>query len=353
MSRMDTAAEPTMEEILASIRKIIADEPGQARKSPDPLATNPLLKPAISAASIQLPPDGRAAFGNAATPAPAAAQALGDSIKPVPIAIEDDLADLLDGPPVAIIPPASVSATVADPWASLKSLRSTSPAPAAPERKVPEAATGAAPALTNGLAPAAAPKDLAVVPAAASTGPLSRKSGFWPPAGGGTSPVTQPAIAAQTPAAPVAPDATPSVPLTAAPAMSVPLPSSKPMNFTAPVIEEEPAPIAVTAPADYPAAAAAAALDALAAGLAAFGSDAEKPAAPASAVGVRAPVVTVAPAPAASVAPAVRSLEDLIGDMLRPMLQQWLTDNMPRIVEKALRVEAAKSVKTNGNGSNT
>ncbi len=41
----------------------------------------------------------------------------------------------------------------------------------------------------------------------------------------------------------------------------------------------------------------------------------------------------------------VRTLEDAVADMLKPLLQQWLADNMPRIIEKALRVEAASAVK--------
>jgi cell pole-organizing protein PopZ len=42
-----------------------------------------------------------------------------------------------------------------------------------------------------------------------------------------------------------------------------------------------------------------------------------------------------------------RTLEDTVVDLLRPMLKQWLDTNMPRIVEKALRVELAhKAEKT-------
>jgi cell pole-organizing protein PopZ len=48
---------------------------------------------------------------------------------------------------------------------------------------------------------------------------------------------------------------------------------------------------------------------------------------------------------AAPVAPPVRTLEDTVSDLLRPMLRQWLDSNMPRIVEKALRVELAESAK--------
>jgi cell pole-organizing protein PopZ len=40
---------------------------------------------------------------------------------------------------------------------------------------------------------------------------------------------------------------------------------------------------------------------------------------------------------------ATRTLEDTVAELLRPMLRQWLETNMPRIVEKALRVEIADS----------
>jgi uncharacterized protein len=40
-------------------------------------------------------------------------------------------------------------------------------------------------------------------------------------------------------------------------------------------------------------------------------------------------------------APAVRTLEDTVSELLRPLLREWLDANMPRIVEKALRVELA------------
>ena len=37
-------------------------------------------------------------------------------------------------------------------------------------------------------------------------------------------------------------------------------------------------------------------------------------------------------------------MEDTVAELLRPMLRQWLDANMPRVVEKALRVELAASV---------
>lgn len=38
-------------------------------------------------------------------------------------------------------------------------------------------------------------------------------------------------------------------------------------------------------------------------------------------------------------------VEDATADLLRPMLRQWLAENMPRMVEKALHIEVAESVK--------
>jgi cell pole-organizing protein PopZ len=35
----------------------------------------------------------------------------------------------------------------------------------------------------------------------------------------------------------------------------------------------------------------------------------------------------------------VRSLEDVVQEMLRPMLKAWLDDNLPRIVERLVRME--------------
>ncbi len=40
----------------------------------------------------------------------------------------------------------------------------------------------------------------------------------------------------------------------------------------------------------------------------------------------------------------VQTLEDTVSELLRPRLREWLADNMPRIVEKALRIEMASSV---------
>lgn len=42
---------------------------------------------------------------------------------------------------------------------------------------------------------------------------------------------------------------------------------------------------------------------------------------------------------------ATESVDDATADLLRPMLRQWLADNMPRMVEKALHIEIAETLK--------
>ncbi|MBY0227315.1 MAG: DUF2497 domain-containing protein [Hyphomicrobium sp.] len=53
-----------------------------------------------------------------------------------------------------------------------------------------------------------------------------------------------------------------------------------------------------------------------------------------------------APSPAQAQAQPSAPIEDSTADLLRPMLRQWLAENMPRMVEKALHIEVAESVKT-------
>ena len=43
-----------------------------------------------------------------------------------------------------------------------------------------------------------------------------------------------------------------------------------------------------------------------------------------------------------TLAPSERTMEDTVAELLRPMLKSWLAENMPKIVEKALRKEIAE-----------
>ena len=47
--------------------------------------------------------------------------------------------------------------------------------------------------------------------------------------------------------------------------------------------------------------------------------------------------------PAAASQPAApgRSFEEVVAEMLRPMLEKWIDANMPRIVERALKLDAS------------
>jgi cell pole-organizing protein PopZ len=53
------------------------------------------------------------------------------------------------------------------------------------------------------------------------------------------------------------------------------------------------------------------------------------------------------PPPQQAASESAGAIEDTTADLLRPMLRQWLSENMPRMVEKALSIELAESVKSN------
>ena len=466
MSRPEPAGEPSMEEILASIRRIIAEEPNGAKAAPALAATasagvlppNPLLNgragPHGSAKDdLPLPAFGRLAEALGGPAAEAAAM-------PGPnVLFEDDLSDLLIALPetrkVGSSEPRDANSAPAQmPLAPTAAQAPKSPAPqtngvsvatkaaepapapamARPGGKgfyppqnaatvSPAAATAVAPA-GSGAAPATSRQ--AEIDAAAAAARLRIERNLPPlvkpaapdspsmPALNGSAlnssalngsalngghapaaaaPVTarEPNLAApaktapaaetrmngMAPAAPAPADAKaaapeqvlprvqvaapilnppPAAPLPAA--MAVPLPPRSVSMTAAPpqptaAARSEPAKPAVTAPAapvrdSETSAAGASALGALAAGLAASSAASAPVTAATTAPSTYAAQSVQAPRPPAGAAPAappVRTLEDAIADMMRPMLQQWITDNMPRIIEKALRVETAKSIK--------
>ena len=279
-----------------------------------------------------------------------------------------------DQPAVAAIPAQAASITAAaakDPWAAWRNLQQTSeaaapgpvqPAPAQPEASARPVVEAAAPPV-NGAAPASATP--APVPGSESTSnagpwkPLpSVKPGFYPPTSP-NAPRRQPSsFAAAFPRNPGMAEPAVSDPVNAAPDKPKDdgaMPASAALNGSAPAkdtsrlaastlngsaVSGEPAATSEAAPfASAIAATAAAAnqaLEKLNAGL----TDT-----PAAAAPVSTPVVQAA-APSPSVAPpsvaapgltAGRTLDDMVGDMLRPMLEKWVEANMPRLMEKALR----------------
>ena len=74
-------------------------------------------------------------------------------------------------------------------------------------------------------------------------------------------------------------------------------------------------------------------------------ADVRKAAPPAVRTDMSLPVKREATDLAAVVPQPVKTLEDTVVDLLRPMLRTWLDENMPRIVEKALRVELSEQLK--------
>lgn len=241
-------------------------------------------------------------------------------------------------------------------------LRSDSARPVVPESN-PESDRSAAKPGTVVIAamPSATQQAPATKPAAAfPIGASATAAGSGPASDAGNSGVNVPLpprttlfsrpFAASKVEAPLAPTA-PSVTSTAIPPADRPRPS---FGTAKPVSPSETAALALRAPAQSTASAqvAATALDALAAGLAASnaqvtpastpqvgGTPAVQSPAPVEAVVQAAPPAQQAASPVAAQS---RTLEDMVADMVKPMLQKWLTDNMPRIIEKALRSEAGQ-----------
>ena len=58
------------------------------------------------------------------------------------------------------------------------------------------------------------------------------------------------------------------------------------------------------------------------------------------------PVPERSPATPAAAAPSARSLESAIGELLEPVIRQWLQANLPRLVEEMVRTEVARVLAT-------
>ena len=395
MSRLDAAGEPSMDEILAQIRKIIADEPSSLRADPskvhdrraadrgtlgdatdrkvppplserrnlDPQAT--ATQPTLTAESLVAPPLPRESSYptsrseppvDIALPLPHSAlpQSQITSISPVePLAdAPDDLSDLIE---------------VGEPSVAIS-----------PQEKPIEADSRRVLSFTEGSPLSAIMAPIAAPAAAVASNHSSEHDEV----------LTVPASAAADDVEDLMAEAD-QAPLVAPAPADVTEPAPSVARESAPAIETPDSPVLSHAPASQPALAPMndameSALGALAAGLAATSVQnslatailpvavphpeivaearvtapielAPKPQASSppdvGAVAV-APTVpqsqpTVAPVPTAPGTEASdnASLEDTMADLLRPMLRQWLDTNMPRIVERALRVEMAKSKK--------
>ncbi len=375
-----------MDEILASIRKIISEDPSSGNHAgPDRRrgASNVLpradaLPPSMPNLPSAPPPQAVAQAVPPMPPPSFAATIAQPPVQSVPAAssqspsLDDDLADLLDDAPEALpesVRPAATSTAASSfdgtpdwllarvapsevtpalpPLPDLGSVRpsltmapplvaSTAPrldlerVPTPPPAPVPPptplAAVQSAPAaesLEADLARVAAAVAAPVLsaPKVASEPTIDKASALFKPMPVAATPVVTETKAMETKAAPS--------PVTAA--VEVP----KPVAVTPAVkVKFEPAPAAAEKPA---------------APVAAKPADEKgQPAAVAAPAKVTEPVkVSVPPPMAGTPAPVlgVQTMEDTVAELLRPMLRQWLDTNMPRIVEKALRVEMAESLK--------
>lgn len=475
MNRPDKAGEPSMEEILASIRQIIADDPS-ADRLPPVIEANPLVPQSSTAdrkvdtrkseTEAALPPQIDRLSGVLKNGALPPTSPLGSK---KPLSFDQDLADMFDelepsnssvsaapkpeirvapeltssfgskmaapshnggetatngssfsAPQIQVTPPTSapasafgVSDTAADAPpppprsfgfpplrkqgffppqktptlppipAAEPSLNGSSAAPAAsdaasaepvsldealkrisglgavvPGNIAPTAANGSgsfgAPASSLGLEPAASPASpFTSSPSPALSTPASYHPGFSDPASEASlskpvAPVVEEKVEDSKPfVAPLA-----STPFSARPfGETLNGASAKPAARTEPAFTADPATTFVAAQA----------LDALAQGLAASAATSASSPAPQPEIPLVTPVIEparVAPTASNSLTPASafggvpgRTLEDAVADMLRPMLQQWVADNMPRIIERALRTEVAKTTKPGSNSS--
>lgn len=442
MSKADKAGEPSMDEILASIRKIIAEEPVGARKAapveaPGPAASAtraevpqkvtlddvlgladgaPRTRPTAAAdakarsdvpawlfpspAQAEPTPDKPAAtrepskpFFSAPSPSAAAGPSVpGDLGSIIPKRPADAAVDLPGAVPAERRPQSgrvpewlARPAAAAPQAAPLPSQPLPPPAeptrvpprePLVPVAAAPAGATEAAGASDNARAATATPAAAAVVkpapvpqsPAAAETRPSDAKPG---PANAVEPPASKPAPAPSSAEADAKKPAAAAQPSVAAPAAQAAAPVAN-SAAAVPIAPAAPSGAANAAEVAKPAHTNGPALPPVAAAPAASPALAQPPVAPAiqPVVAAAVPVKAVAEAPVpvqkpAALAerpktakpaaaadlvptmpqmPAVRTLEDTVVDLLRPMIRRWLDDNMPRMVEKALRIELAQSV---------
>lgn len=340
MSRTDTTQDSSMEEILASIRRIISEDAGPAQFAPEP-ARKPAA--ASTAAPVARPID----FGALQTPAfprqitptvrPAAAIA---PVAPRPVAVtspvidsaasdDDDILDL-DASYAAITRRPSVEPAAPAPTLALvRDAIVAEPAKAAVE-------TVAAPVEPAPLDELLQPDpDPIAEPLATVTEELPAAI-LEPPA-----PVSMPAYVAALDI---------SEPLRAESVLPLPSPAAEVAHPVAAEPELPAVADAVALPADVLAALepiVAPAVEVPTAELSPAAAMAEAvvqaapeiaaPPVPVFAVAEAAPALApIASPPLAAAQATARTMEDMVAEMLRPMLRDWLDNNMPRIIEKTI-----------------
>ncbi len=368
MQTTQKAGDPSMDEILASIRKIIADDPAVPPSSAHPPVppTRAERTPPIQAASPSMP---------AAMPV--------KNERRGPSALDQELADLLREP-VDQPGPAS-AATTALPLKASAPIAPVVPAPLADTgdkgattglggwfRNRPNgAATGGAAAPSDERAPhvgtaAAPPAVVAAVLEALPPSPLANDSAAPVSmqsilnrlgVGGAQATDSQPTPAPAPTTATVMSRVFASEPKPAVAQLEQPpsAPANRPPveSPAAPIVPEKPAepviasvaePVAIPAPLPVPTPAPIAEVPAAAPVVAA--SEKLEPPVPVAQEAVAAPTPVIAVEEPKTTVGAEKSLDDTLAELLRPVVRQWLDENMARALEKAVKIEMADSVKS-------
>jgi cell pole-organizing protein PopZ len=366
MTKPQFAQEPSMEDILASIRKMISDDRGAPRPLPDPMTRTPFPE-ATSPARAE--PEATASAARAASSYGSLSEAIKAAAQPADQrrTLEERISDLLD----------KGSAGPIDPLASFAS-RSNAPAapsrPAAPIEPSRGAAPGAAgPTLPFGArapapdraaasvaapakaAPAAEPRaDAQRVIAMPSRYPAAPAAGPSAPApnssalnGTSVAPFgsrvgvagTQPAkeAAPQTATRPETPAAEPPAPADVVKAAISEQPTLTPAGAPSEALVDAMVELVTKEPSS---------LSVFTSGMAFIKGVSDKGIGVEKSVAAHKKGESTLPAPEAD--DSVPELDGAAAELLRPMLRQWLAENMPRIVEAALRSELTRGGKGPG-----
>ena len=380
MSRVEKASEPSMEDILSSIRKIIAEDPTAAKgspPSPPPVAAaRAVVKPA-SAIKPSTPSSlddilGMADEGSAHVAAKVPVATAVAKTEPVvaPPPAQDPRAPQAERAPIQpFFPPQSRDLATPPRAAAAKSFEPSKSdlgafVPGRPDGGLLERINGSASGGMRTTTPASdftppkaaeapMPAEKPVAPAVAVARPAAPDLALAAAAQKAAEPM--PVVAAKTQTTEFRPEIKSEPPKAKAVELDVGKPeAAKPEPGEAKVAAMEPAKAEAPKPAS---------LEAVVAAASTFVTPAQRrvvtvdTAVPGTSVAVTPKPAATAPVVAATSTPPaaepVRTMEDTVAELLRPMLRQWLDQNMPRVVEKALRVELAASAQAKSDPSKT
>ena len=349
MSKPDPAATKSLEEILASIRKSLADEPSAPTPEP-PAAPVPVVETA------QPEPKPVTPVANGADLAGKLAAGLLNGVSR-PSVPDDDLSELLAGEPTKPVPSAPLdapkppqaksdardplwflsrlSSAAADALSPGSAARDAAKAPAArgeePKLSRPETLRPSLPPLfgsgSEPIPPATAREDIKDISLTARTEPRGAPRQVN---GEATTANVKPEVAATTPAPKPVVQAAPPPALQALPVEADTVPKEALPPTPAAALETAPT-VAVVTP--QPPTKVEPVIPV-----------APVRAAPAPEKALPVAESATAPSPQPADAPPTRGFEQAVGELLEPVIRQWLHSNLPRMIEKAVREEVVRAL---------